>query len=39
MLCLKFKNKEIKEYRVTLEYAKSKFGDSKMAKLKIAQNE
>jgi hypothetical protein len=27
---------DIKEYRVTLEYAKSKFENSKMAKLKIA---
>jgi ATP-dependent Clp protease ATP-binding subunit ClpX len=29
-------DQNIKEYRVTLDYAKSKFGSSKMAKLKIA---
>ena len=29
-------NPETKKYRVTLDYAKSKFGSSKMAKLKIA---
>jgi ATP-dependent Clp protease ATP-binding subunit ClpX len=29
-------NPKTKEYRVTLDYAKSKFGSSKMAKLKIA---
>jgi len=28
--------KDIKEYKVTLDYAKSKFGNSRMAKLKIA---
>jgi len=29
-------DKKIKEYKVTLDYAKSKFGNSTMAKLKIA---